>query len=375
MKHHKISSVEVHLVSEPVAGGFGDATRKVESIGFLIVRVRTDSGLEGIGITYNEVGGEATQDVIELNMAPRLLGRDPFETEIIYADFVQYMRGVGRKGLTFCALSAIDIALWDLKGKIFDVPLYRLLGGNRTRVPVYASGGWTTYSDEELVAEAMRMVKQGYDKIKLKVGVDGGMNPQRDVARIAKVRDAIGPKTTLILDANNCWTAATAARFANRIKDYDILFLEEPVFADDIPGLAQFKRSTDLPLGTGEHEYTKFGARDLILANAVDVLQLDGARAGGYTEMLKVAAIAQAWNIPIAPHAMENIHLHLAAAVPNAWFVERLLLFEELTSHTFVNAPVPKDGYMEVPDLPGMGLTLNMDYIRDQAKRQTRGRR
>src|SRR5258706_10892853 len=302
-------------------------------------------------------------------MTPRLIGRDPLETEVIYADFVQYLRGVGRKGLMFCALSAVDIALWDLKGKIFDVPLYRLLGGNKTRVPVYASGGWTSYADDELVAEAQRMVAQGYRMIKLKVGVEGGQNPRRDVQRIAKVREAIGPDVGLMLDANNCWTAATAAQFANRLADFDIMFLEEPVFADDIPGLAQFKRSTDLPLATGEHEYTKFGARDLLVNNAVDILQLDGGRAGGYTEMLKVAAMAQAWNIPIAPHALEHMHLHLAAAVPNALFVERLLLFEDLNAHTFIDAPVPSDGFMEIPNLPGLGLTLNMDYIAEQSDR------
>ena len=365
---HRIADIQVHLVSEPVASGFADATRKVESIGYLIVRIRTDTGQEGIGVTYHEVGGEATRDIIEFNMKARLLGRDPLETEVIYADFVQYLRGVGRKGVMFCALSAIDIALWDLKGKIFDLPLYRLLGGNKTKVPVYASGGWTSYDDDQLVAEARHMVAQGYRMIKLKVGVEGGRNPRRDVRRVAKVRDAIGPDVTLMLDANNCWNAATAAQFANRLGDYDILFLEEPVFADDMPGLAQFKRSTDMPLATGEHEYTKYGARDLILNQAVDIMQLDGARAGGYTEMLKIAAIAQAWNIPVAPHAMENIHLHLVAAVPNALFVERLLLFETLTANTFVDAPVPKDGYMEVPNLPGMGLVLNMDYIRDQAR-------
>lgn len=366
--HHRIADVRVHLVSEPVQTGFADATRKVESIGFVIVRVVTDQGLEGIGFTYHEVGGEATKDLIDINMTPRLVGRDPLATEDIYADFVQYLRGVGRKGLMFCALSAIDVALWDLKGKIVGLPLYRLLGGSRKQVPVYASGGWTSYSDEELVAEAKAMVARGYRMIKLKVGVDGARNPRRDLLRVRKVRDAIGPDVRLMLDANNCWDAATAAQFANRLGEYDVAFLEEPVFADDIPGLAKFKRSTDMPLATGEHEYTKYGARDLLINNAVDVLQLDGGRAGGYTEMLKIAALAQAWNIPFAPHALELLHLHLVAAVPNALFVERLLLFETLTERTFAGAPKPKDGYIEVPDLPGLGLTLDMDYINDQAR-------
>jgi len=366
---HRVADVRVHLVSEPVTGGFADSTRKVESVGLLVVRVITDTGLEGIGVTYNEVGGEATRDLIEINMAPRLRGKDPLATEDLYADFVQYMRGVGRKGLMFCALSAVDIALWDLKGKILGLPLHRLLGGSKTRVPVYASGGWTSYSDDELVAEAKKMVAQGYRMIKLKVGVEGGRNPRRDVLRVGKVRDAIGPGIGLMLDANNCWSAAIAAQFANRLADFDIMFLEEPVFADDIPGLARFKRSTDLPLATGEHEYTKYGARDLLMHDAVDILQLDGGRAGGYTEMLKVAALAQAWNIPVAPHALEHMHLALVAAVPNALFVERLLLFETVAGNIFVDAPVPKDGYMDVPDAPGLGLTLNMDYLKDQAKR------
>jgi D-galactarolactone cycloisomerase len=171
-----------------------------------------------------------------------------------------------------------------------------------------------------------------------------------------------------MLDANNCWDAATAAQFANRLRDFHVMFLEEPVFADDIPGLAKFKRSTDLPLATGEHEYTKYGARDLLIHDAVDILQLDGGRAGGYTEMLKVAAMAQAWNVPVAPHALEHMHLHFVAAVPNALYVERLLLFEQLTANTFVDPPMPEGGFIELPTGPGLGLALNMDYLKDQAR-------
>jgi L-alanine-DL-glutamate epimerase-like enolase superfamily enzyme len=201
--------------------------------------------------------------------------------------------------------------------------------------------------------------------IKFKVGVEGGQNPRRDRERVRKVREAVGPDIKLLLDANNCWDAATAVQFANTIREYDILLFEEPVFADDIPGLARFKRGTDIPLATGEHEYTKFGARDLLLAEAADIVQTDGARAGGYTEMLKIAAMTQAWNVKFAPHAMENIHLHLVSAVPNALFLERLFLFEEITAHVFKDAPKPVGGVMTIPDLPGLGLILNMDFIRD----------
>lgn len=290
---HLIKDVKVHLVSMPVTGGFADATRKVETIGYTIVRLTTEDGIEGFGVTYHEVGGEATKLLIEKNIAPRILGKDPFETEIIWQDLFQYLRGVGRKGLMFCALSAVDIALWDLKGKIVDMPLYRLFGGNQTKVPVYGSGGWTSYDDDELVEEMKKIVAGGYKNLKFKVGYNGGMSPGRDVERVRKVREAVGPDIGIMLDANNCWDAATGARFANRVKDYDIMFLEEPVFADDIPGLRRYKQSTDLPLATGEHEYTKYGARDLILNNAADIVQLDGTRAGGFTEMLKVGALTK----------------------------------------------------------------------------------
>ena len=359
----KIAQVEVFLVTYPIKGGLADATRKVENIGYTIIQMTTEQGHIGIGLTYNEVGGEATKVLIEESIAPRLIGQSPFETEVIYQDLVQYLRGVGRKGLTFCAISAVDIALWDLKGKILGIPLYRLLGGNKTKIPVYASGGWTSYDDDQLVEEMKSFVSAGYETIKFKVGVDGGQNLSWDVKRVAKVREAVGPEIGLILDANNCWDGATGARFANMVKEYHILFLEEPTFADDIPGLKRYKQGTDLPLATGEHEYTRYGCRDLILAGAADIIQMDFTRAGGYTEGLKVAALTQAWNLKFAPHAMENIHLHLLGAVQNGLFLERLILFEELTLMTFKDCPVPVNGYMTIPQLPGLGLELNWDYI------------
>jgi len=363
---HRIAEVRVHLVSAPVPAGFADATRTVECVGYTVVRVITDQGLEGLGLTYHEVGGEATRGLIRHNIAPRLIGRDPFETEALWQEMVAYLRGVGRKGLTYCALSAVDIALWDLKGKIVEMPLVRLLGGNRTRVPVYASGGWTSFSDEHLAADSKAKVARGYRAIKVKVGVEGGGNPARDLRRIRMVREAVGPDVQILLDANNCWDAATAIQFANRVRDCDITFFEEPVAADDIPGLARFRRGTDIPLATGEHEYTRFGVRDLVLHEAADVVQVDGARVGGYTELLKAAAITQAWNLRLAPHAMEHMHLPLVAATANAMFLERLDIFEGITELVFRDPPAVVDGYMTVPERPGLGLELNMDFIREK---------
>lgn len=360
----RIKKIEVFLVSYPIQKGLSDATRKVENIGYTIVQLTTDQGLTGFGVTYNEVGGEATKVMIEKNIAPRIIDKSPFETEIIWFDLMQYLRGVGRKGLTYCAISAVDIALWDLKGKILNMPLYKLLGGSSNKIPVYASGGWTSYSDDELVEEMESFVSQGYRMIKFKVGADNSI--KRDVERVKKVRDSVGSDIGIMLDANNCWDCATGVRFANMVKKYDIMFLEEPTFADDIPGLRRFKQGTDMPLATGEHEYTKYGCRDLIINEAADIIQMDFTRAGGFTEAIKVAAMCQAWNIKFAPHAMENIHIHLISAMQNSLFLERLILFEELTNLTYINCPIPEDGYMYIPDLPGLGLELNWDFIKTQ---------
>ncbi len=359
----KISAIDLYLVETRVKGNFADSTRKCETIGFVVVEVKTDSGRTGIGVTYHEVGGEAIAEFIKVDIAPRLIGRSPLETEALYDENFHYMRGVGRKGLAFCAYSMVDIALWDLKGQMLDLPLYRLLGGVRNRVPIYASGGWTSYSRDELVAEAKNMVARGFDKIKVKVGVEGGRNPNEDLRRIRAVRDAVGPDIGIMLDANNAWTAGTATRFANQVKELDILFLEEPVFADDIPGLARFKQGTDLPLATGEHEYTRYGARDLILAGAVDIMQSDITRIGGFSECLKIVALTQAWNLSFAPHGMEHMHMHLLAAASNGIFLERLFMFEEVVETAFVNPPAPKNGWLDIPDTPGLGIQLNKDNL------------
>ncbi len=368
---HKIKSMSVHLVSVPVPPGLADSTWKIERAGFTVVRVVTDQGLEGHGVTYNDGGGaDAVRSLVMRSIAPALAGRDPLETEVIWQDLTREFRGIGRKGLTFCALSAVDIALWDLKGKILGLPLYRLLGGNNPTVAVYASGGWTSHSEEALVEEMRGMVAQGYRTVKMKVGVEGGRNPQRDARRVRRVREAIGPDVALLADANNCWDTATAVRFANSVRECDLFCLEEPVMADDIPGLARFKQGTDTPLATGEHEYTKYGLRDLVLAEAVDIVQIDVARTGGITEMLKVSAIVQAWNLKLAPHAMEYMHMHLVAALPNSLFVERLNFFEPLAANLYRNAPVPAGGFLRVPEAPGLGLELNLDFLKESDARE-----
>lgn len=365
MNDSVVSSINVYLVESSVSGDFADSTRNVETIGYVVVDVCTSDGVHGVGLTYNEVGGEAIKDMIVRGIAPKIVGRSPLETEALYEETFHYMRGVGRKGLAFCAYSAVDIALWDIKAKLLKLPLYRLLGGRRNKLPVYASGGWTSYSCEELVKEAVEMVDRGYKAIKVKVGVDGGRNPNEDVRRVSEVRKAIGPDIGLMVDANNAFTSAAAVQLANRLSDFNLLFFEEPVLADDLPGLARFRSSCDVPLATGEHEYTRYGVRDLLINNAVDVLQVDVTRCGGVTELLKIIALSQAWNISFAPHGMDLMHMHLISPAPNGVFLERLFMFEEVTRKVFVDPPEPSNGIVTLSDDPGLGLNLNYETLRN----------
>lgn len=364
----KITGVDAYEVVHRITDNLADSTRIVDKVGFIVVEIQTDQGIRGNAVTYHEQGGEAVRSFIKHVLEPILLGRDPMETTAIWEESFHLVRGVARKGLAFLAMSVIDIALWDLKGKILDAPVYKLLGGAKKEIPIYASGGWTSYSRERLVEEALEMVSRGYKKIKIKVGVQGGDNPREDLRRVKAVRDAVGPDIDIMIDANNVWTSATAVRFANQVKEFDILFFEEPVPADDIPGLARFRNGTDVPLATGEHEYTRFGVRDLVMAGAVDILQADAAKCGGYTETLRMNAIAHAWNLTFAPHAMEHMHMHLLAAAPNGAFLERLLMFEPVVEKTFANPPEPKNGMLTLPEKPGLGLEYKMDEIKKAQK-------
>lgn len=359
-----IRDVRSYLAVDTVDANLADATRKVEMVGMVVVEVICDDGITGVGLTYHEVGGDGIRSFIEREIKPRVIGRSVYETEVLFYEFMQYARGVGRKGMAFCAYSALDIALWDIKGKLCGQPLYRMFGGNNPNVRVYDSGGWTSFSDEELVEDALRMVSDGYSIIKVKVGVEGGGNPMRDVKRIYDVRKAVGDDVEILVDANNVWTAATAVRVANCLRDARLLCFEEPVCADDIPGLIRFKQGTDVPLASGEHEYTRYGARDLLMAQAIDIVQMDAARCGGFTELNKAIAMTQAFNVQFAPHCMEYIHMHAIAAADNGLFVERLSLFKRLTSTLFPTLPLPVNGVITIPDKPGLGFELDHDALK-----------
>jgi D-galactarolactone cycloisomerase len=319
--------------------------------------------------------------MIQDGYAPLLIGADPFQSLVIWDFLYNRTRDQGQKGLPIAALSAIDIALWDIKGKALGVPIYKLLGGAyRSRARVYATGLYEPQHvpsiKDALVAEALGYKASGFSAMKLKVGY--GIDT--DMEYVRAVREAIGDEIKLMVDANHAYNAAEAVRLARRMEDYDVYWLEEPVPPEDIDGYVEVKQNSNILITGGECEYTRFGFRELITRRAVDVLQPDLCAAGGFTEMMRILSLASAWNVPLIPHVWgTNIGLagalQLFAVLPN--FPERRFpaepLFEyDRSPHPFRDKVtheqfVMKDGYLDIPERPGLGVTLDMDYIREHA--------
>ncbi len=366
----KITDVTCTVLRYPHGRPIVDATiyppkAGAEGRGATFVHVKTDAGIEGLG---TGTGGPAVVAVVK-SLREHLIGQDPFDVERLWEQMFWRVRGYGRKGVAFCAISCVDVALWDLKAKALGVPLYKLLGPYRDSVPIYGSGGWTSWNEQELVAELAGYVERGIRRVKMKVGKDFGKSEREDLQRLRAVRKALGPDVELYVDANNGYYAKQAISMAKQFEEYGVGWFEEPVLADDIEGLAAVARATSIPVATGEHEYTKYGFKDLIARGGADIVQPDVARVGGITEWLKVAHLADAFNLPVAPHAAQLVHLHLACATPNLKVVEYLGVEEGYNQAVFTEVPQPKgDTWAPFPDRPGLGLELSQEAIRKYAR-------
>ena len=339
--------VQHGTLPEPSAGG------RIQ----LFVHIRTDEGLEGLGL------GEASPgmlQVIEVGLKDLLIGQDPFNIERLWSDMFWRVRQYGRNGIAFCALSAVDIGLWDLKAKALGLPLSRLLGAYTDSVPIYGSGGWTNLTVEELVSEMAGYVDQGIKRVKMKVGKDYGRSEREDIERVAAVRDAVGDDVALYIDANGAYYPKQAVYMAQEFEQYQVGWFEEPVPADDIQGLAEVRSAISIPVATGEQEYTKYGFRELMCSGGADIVQPDVVRVGGVTEWIKVAHMADAFNLPVAPHAWQLAHLHPACATPNLKVMEYMSIAQEADRVWYTEFPQPRDGMLSpLADKPGLGLELD----------------
>jgi len=324
-----------------------------------LVKIETDEGITGIGL--GDVGGIAKAAIDYFT--PFLIGEDPIDVERLWHK-MWVPKLVGRRGITTRAISAIDIGLWDLRAKVANMPLYKLLGGYRDRVPTYIAGG---YYEEgkglpELAQEMAENVAMGAKAIKMKVG---GVAMREDVARVQIVREAIGPDVKLMVDANCAYKLYEAIQFAKRIEEFDPFWFEEPIAPDNYEGHKRLAEATSIPLATGENEYTRYGFRDLIAQNAVAILNADAIILGGITEFMKVAHLAQAYDVDIAPHGPQEIHVHLVAAIANGLILEFYRdtvdpMWGKIYHHTL---RLNTDGTVSPPEAPGIGIDPNYESL------------
>jgi L-rhamnonate dehydratase len=334
--------------------------------GWLVVEVFTDDGYVGLGNAA--LAPQAAKQVIDLYLKPLLIGQDPWDIERLWQHMYRKTMAFGRKGIGMVAISALDLALWDLLGKSARQPVFRLLGGRtKSRILVYAS---RLYPVElgALAAEAKRYKKEGYQAMKLRFGwgpTDGARGMQRNVELVRTVRESIGDDIDLMADAYMGWTLDYAKRMLPLLEPFQLRWLEEPVIPDDIRGYAELKSRGRIPIAGGEHEFTLSGFRDLLEAHALDYIQFDTNRVGGITQARKIAALAEAHSVPVIPHAGQMHNYHIVMASFNSPMAEYFPMVDvevgnELFWYIFEGEPRARDGYIDLDDnTPGLGLTLN----------------
>lgn len=357
----RIASVESRTVEVPLPKPTRIATRQLPSRTYTLVRVRTEDGVDGVGFC---LGGKASSFFIREILGPSLRGGELFEGERFWDWAYRTLLLQGRRGAAVRALSAVDIALWDARAKAAGVPLARLIGGFRDKVPAYASGGYYVEGKgvRELVEEVTGYVEQGFRAVKIKVG---GVDLDEDVRRVEAVREALGNSVLLMLDANNAWRDSySALKAVRRFEEFDIEWIEEPLSPDDIDGHRLLRQKLETAVATGEIEATRWGFVPLIEGEAADVIQADASVCGGITEWLKIAHIAEAHGVPVAPHWFSDLHVHCAAAVPNGAWVEVFVGHEILNiGLLYEGGAEVANGYAVVPQRPGIGLEWSEKVI------------
>ena len=348
-----VASISTRIVELELSNPVGTAIHAMESVGCVLVQVRTSDGVVGQGYVF-ALNGDRVKSLDEqvVGLAAHVQGRSVFEAEGIWHDLWGRINAMGHKGVTVAAMSAIDVALWDAVGRTLGQPLHRLWGSCRDEVATYATSGlWLSQSIDELVDEAGAFVEQGFVAMKIRLGSD---KPGDDVARVAAVRDAIGPDIELLSDVNQGLTPKAAIKLGRMLEPYDLGWIEEPVPAYDLDGHAQVRAALDTPIASGETEYTRHGMQAMLRAGACDILMPDLQRIGGYSEFRKADAIASAWNIPTSSHFFTEHSLCLAGSLANLISVEHCDWFAPL----FNEDMELRDGRLVVPDRPGTGFTF-----------------
>ncbi|MBK5962526.1 rhamnonate dehydratase [Rhodoplanes elegans] len=372
----KIKSVTTHVVAAPVEKPFTSSRGWLYKMrGTCLVEIETDDGVVGWGECYGP--SAVAKSFIDTQLAAHVIGRDPFDVEVIWEYLYNRIKDYGQTGMAIAAISGIDIALWDLIGKLTGKPVHKLIGGAfRTEVEAYATGLYFIDFDrliEEAVEEAEGFCARGFRAIKMKIGL-GDLN--RDVARVAAVRKAIGPNVRLMVDSNHCFSVPNAIRLGRKLEELDIEWFEEPISPEDIDGYVEVTRALDMAVAGGENDFTRWGFRDKIVRKAMDIVQPDVCAAGGITECKKIAAMATAHGVECVPHAWGSAvglaaTLQFLAAIPDQppclFPRPPLLEFEQeenpFRDHLAKEPIVQHSGIVKIPGGPGLGIEVDRSVI------------
>jgi L-alanine-DL-glutamate epimerase-like enolase superfamily enzyme len=358
-----ISKAHAFLVCVEVEQVRTDAVQAFLEQETVFVEISTDDGAVGLGYSYTiGTGGSSVLALLRDHLLPRLVGRDAREIEALWFDLFASTRATTVGAITSLALAAVDTALWDLRCLRAGEPLWRVAGGFRQRVPLYdTEGGWLHLTTDELVVGAKAAVAAGWGGVKIKVGKP---SVREDVERLTAVRDAVGPRFDLMVDANQSMTAAEAVRRAAEFVPVDLFWFEEPLPADDVAGHELLARSTSIPIAVGESMYSIGQFRDYLQRGAASIVQVDAARIGGITPWLKVAHLAETFNVHVCPHFLMELHVSLVAAIPNGSYVEHIPQLRAITTEEMTI----EAGQAVAPERPGLGIAWDRDAMEDRRK-------
>ena len=372
----KITDVIAHQLSVAVDEPFTSSRGWFyKTKGALVVEITTDAGIAGWGDCYGPAA--VCRAIVETLLKPSLIGRDPFDIEVIWEALYNKVKDYGLTGMTISGISGVDIALWDIVGKACRQPVHKLLGGAfRTRVEAYATGLYFKNMDklnEEAVEEARGYAAQGFRAIKMKLGLG---SIKKDIDRVAAVRQAIRPERLLMVDANHCFNVPQAIAIGRELEKLNVHWFEEPISPEDLDGYAELRAHLDVPIAGGENEFTKFGFREILAKRAMDIIQPDVCAAGGLTECKKIAALAQAHAVQCVPHAWGTAiglaaTIHYLASLPDTppclVPVPPLLEYEQTFNPFRDELSLVKiahqQGWVEVPTGPGLGIEIDRKIL------------
>jgi L-alanine-DL-glutamate epimerase-like enolase superfamily enzyme len=363
----KIAKSQIQVLHAPADAALVDVQPRSGGMrAFVTVKMMTDEGIEGIGLTFAPALGlsplaPALYSAVDA-LCGLIEGQDPMDIEAVMQGLRQRTSGSGPGGILTLAMAAVDMALWDIKGKALNQSVCSLLGGYRKRVPTYASGALMRPMNLEQLAEiGPALVEKGFRQMKSQMGAED--TPAKEVMRMRTLREAVGEDIDIMCDINQLWDVNQATTIGKRVEEYNLFWLEDVVAHDDYQGMARVADALATPIAAGEYAYGINPFRQLIENRSIDIVMIDLLRVGGITEWRKVAAMAEAFNLPVVSHLVPEIHIQLMASIPNGLTVE----YMPWTLQLFEETPKFVDGCLEVPDKPGLGLTFDEDVFKQYA--------